>query len=262
MLEAPDQDATDRYVVDQVTTDGTGAVSIGVVPISPVAPVKVVPSPFSTSPNPDPNAAFVQSLYHSVLGRSGADSEVATWVVKLEAGMNRQQVALGFVNSLEHRQDQVITYYQEFLHRAPDPTSVNWVGALLSGVPEEQVVEGFLDSPEYQAEHQDSTLFIHDLYLDVLGRGGEPAGVADWQAVLASGVSRDAVAAAFVHSPEAIEQLVESDYAAFLHRPREQGTSEIWVTMLEEPDGSATDVATGILASPEFEQDATTPVGS
>ena len=138
----PARTATDRWVVDQTTTNADGTVSIGVVPISPVAPVPVVPDPFSASPSTDPNTAYVQSLYKAVLGRTGADSEVAAWLVKMDGGMTRQQVAVGFVNSLEHRQDQVDAYYEEFLHRAPDPGSVIWVNELLSGVSEETVVEG------------------------------------------------------------------------------------------------------------------------
>ena len=42
------------------------------------------------------------------------------------------------------------------------------------------------------------------------------------------------------------------------HRQPEPVTSDIWFNMLEAPDGSATDVAVGILAGPEFDRDATT----
>jgi fibronectin-binding autotransporter adhesin len=260
VVEATDQDSNDRYVVDQTVTNADGSVSIGVVPISPVAPVPVVPNPFSTSPSTDANTAYVQSLYKAVLGRTGADSEVATWLVKLNDGMTRQEVAVGFINSPEHRQDQVNAYYEEFLHRAPDPGSATWVNDLLSGVSEEDVVEGILDSPEYQSAHQDSTQFVQDLYIDVLGRQGESSGVSGWLTALASGTSREAVVAAFVQSTEAIDQVVDSFYTAYLHRQPEPVTSDIWVTMLEQPDGSASDVATGILSSPEFEQDATIPM--
>jgi Ice-binding-like/MBG domain (YGX type)/Domain of unknown function (DUF4214)/SdrD B-like domain len=259
VVEATSQDTSDRYVVDQTQTSANGTVTIGAVLSTPVAPVKVVPDPFSATPSTDANTAYVQALYHAVLGRTGADSEVDTWLVKMTAGMTSLEVANGFVNSLEHRQDQVNTYYEEFLHRAPDALSVNWVNELLSGVTEENVVEGFLDSPEYQAAHQDSTLFIHDLYLDVLGRQGEATGVAAWQAAVASGATRDAIVTRFVESPEADEQLVDSFYTAFLQRQREAVTSEPWITMLDQPNGAATAVAAGILASPEFDHDATTP---
>jgi hypothetical protein len=259
VLEATSLDVSNRYVVDQSSTGIDRQVSIGVVPISPIAPVKVIPSPFSANPDSNPNVAFVQSLYHSVLGRDGADFEVATWLVKMDSGMNRQQVAVGFLNSLEHRQDEVASYYQNFLHRVTDPSSSFWVDKLQSGVSEEVVVEAILDSQEYQGAHLDANSFISDLYIDVLGRQGESNGLTVWESVLNSGTSRNAVAAAFVQSAEAIEQIVQSDYIAFLHRPREQMTSDFWVNMLEAPNGSATDVAAGILSSPEYDEDVTTP---
>ncbi len=58
-----------------------------------------------------------------------------------------------------------------------------------------------------------------------------------------------------VESTEAVNRIVDSYHAAFLHRPREPVTSDTWVTMLHSPDGSPTEVALGILASPEYEHD-------
>jgi hypothetical protein len=261
VVEATDQDANNRYVVDQTVTNTDGSVSIGVVPISPVAPVPVVPNPFSASPSSDANTAFVQSLYKAVLGRTGGDSEVAGWLVKLNDGTTEQEVVMGFINSPEHCQDEVNCYYEEFLHRAPDPSSTVWVNELLAGVSEETITEDFLDSPEYQAANQDSTQFVENLYLDVLGRQGDSSEVAGWLTALASGTSRESVVASFVQSTEAIDQVVDSFYTAYLHRQAEPVSSDVWATMLEQPDGLASDVATGILASPEIDQDATTSQG-
>jgi hypothetical protein len=259
VLEATDLDTSDRYVVDQTRTVGA-SVTIGVVPISPVAVVPVVPSPFSASPSTNPNTAYVQSLYLAVLGRSGTNSEVATWSGLMTAGMSGQEAAAGFINSIEHRHEEVDAYYEDFLHRAPGLDSAVWVNELLSGVSEEKVAEAILDSPEYQADHQNSILFIQDLYIDVLGRKGASAEVAAWQASLASGATRQSIVAGFVNSTEAIDQVVDSFYTAYLHRPLEQGTSSnIWVNMLEAPNGSASVVATGILCSPEFDQNAVNP---
>ena len=259
VLEATELDASSRYVIDQTATNADGSVTIGVVPISPVAPVPVVPNPFSSNPSTDANAAYVQSLYRAVLKRVGADSEVAAWVSELDSGTTRQAVAARFINSPEHREDQVYTYYEEFLHRAPDPTSADWINDLLSGVSEETVVEGFLDSPEYQSAHQDPSLFVNDLYIDVLGRHGEAADLTAWQATLAAGTSPEAIVARFVNSTEAIDQLVDSFYTSYLHRQPEQGTSAPWFNMLKQPDGSASDVASGILASGEYQRDAVNP---
>jgi hypothetical protein len=256
VLEATDQDTRSRYVVDQTVTNGDGSVDIGVVPISPIAPVPVIPDAFSMTPSGDADTAYVQSLYKAVLGRVGGSNEVDTWLVRMNSGMTTREVAGDFVNSPEHRQDQVRAYYEDFLHRAPDPTSAFWVNALESGVSEETIAEAFLDSPEYQSAHPDSTSFVANLYIDVLGRQGDPQGLANWQTALTSGVSRQDIVADFVESFEADDQIVTSDYAAFLHRPREANTSNVWISMLQAPNGSASDVAADILASPEFDQDA------
>jgi hypothetical protein len=255
VIELTSQDASLRYVVDQSVTNLDGSVAIGAVPFSPVAPVPVVPNPFAANTNPSADAAYVQSLYKAVLGRTGGDTEVATWVADLNGGMTRQQVALGFVNSPEHRQEQVHSYYEEFLHRAPDPHSAFWVDKLLSGAPEELVAEGILDSPEYLSAHPDPTQFVQNLYLDVLGRQGEDAGISAWASRLSSGLSRAAVVAEFVGSPEAVDQIVNSFYASDLHRQSDP-TSSAWVQELESPEASATDVAVGFLSDPEFDQDA------
>ena len=260
VLEVPDQDGYYRYVVNQTVTNADGTMTISVVPISPIAPVAVVPNPFSSSPNPDPNTAYVQSLYQAALGRVGANSEVSSWLVKMSAGMTDPEVAADFVNSQEHRQDEVVAYYKEFLDRSPDATSGYWVNALMSGASEEAVAEAFLDSPEYQAAHADSTSFVTDLYIDVLGRQGDSSGISSWQAALVAGVSREAIVADFVESSEANDEIVNSFYTAFLHRQPEQGTSVAWNDMLAATNGSATDVEVGILSSTEFDEDATTPL--
>ncbi|WP_435011947.1 Ig-like domain repeat protein (plasmid) [Tundrisphaera lichenicola] len=255
VFEATQLDTSSRYVVDQFHANPDGSLAIGVVPISPIAPVPVVPNPFVSTPGTDPNTAFVQSLYRAVLSRNGGVNDVASWVARLNSGATRTQVSQAFVNSTEHRQDQVAAYYHEFLNRTPDSSSTYWVNQLQHGVSEEQVVQGFLNSPEYQAAHKDPTLFVRDLYLEVLGRQGDEAGIAGWVGAMASGVARKSVTAAFVRSAEAAEQIVESFYVSYLHRPTGGVASNPWTLSLETPGGSATKVAIGILASNEFFQD-------
>jgi Domain of unknown function (DUF4214) len=261
VLEAPVQDADDRYVVDESKTEPDGSLSIGVVPISPVSPVPVVPNPFTPIPSNDANSAYVASLYRAVLGRVGGLSEVSSWVAELRLGMTRAEVAEQFVNSIEHRQDEVYAYYEEFLHRAPDPTSIFWVDKLMSGVSEEKIVEAILDSPEYQAAHKDTISFVQGLFTDVLGRVGDATSAA-WVAVLNSGTSRGRAVVDFVESNEAFVHMIESLYTAYLHRNPEYGTTfEGWWTVPITPGESASEVATDILTSPEFLQDATHPMG-
>ena len=200
----------------------------------------------------DADRAYVAALYDAVLGRRGGDAEVAAWLAAIRAGMDRRAVAAGFVNSPEHRQAEVEAYYREFLGRAPDPSSASWVALLTAGAGEAAVARAFLGSAEYRAARPTDGEFVASLYDDVLGRRGEDTGVAAWLAAIASGASRDAVAAGFVAAPEANDRVVASLYRAFLRREREAGPSSTWDDRLDAGAASATDVAIGILASDEF----------
>ncbi|WP_435020745.1 Ig-like domain repeat protein [Tundrisphaera sp. TA3] len=251
VVEATGLDTSLRYVVDQTRTLSDGSVTLGVVPFSPIAAVPVVPNPFVASPPADANAAFVQSLYRAVLGREGDGWEVQTWLDRIAGGMDRAGVTQGFVNSVEHRQQQVEGFYQSFLGRSTDPGSVFWVNALLAGASEESVAEAILNSDEYQSNHQDPALLVRDLYLDVLGREGEGSSVAVYQAQLASGASRASIVTQFVQSLEAVDQILDGFYSSYLRRGRDSFSGR-WVDELDSPTGSATSVAVGILASDEF----------
>ncbi len=254
VLEETSQDSSYRDVVDQTATVD-GQIKIGVVPVSPIAPVPVVPTPFTPGPNVDASAAFVQALYHAVLGRSGDPSELSYWEAKMTAGMNRQQVAASFINSHEHRTMEVDSYYQQFLHRTPDASETSYyVNELTSGMSETTVVLAFLNSPEYQAVNTDPTTFVADLYDEVLSRYGEPSELTYWENQMTSGMSRHEVERRFVESNEAMSALVTSDYAAYLHRATDPLASG-WVTLLTTTGTSPSFVATQILASAEFYKD-------
>ena len=242
---------SNRYFVDQTTTLADGTLTVGVVPFSPIAPVPVVPAPFIKSSGSTANAFFAESLYRTVLGRTASPDEVGTWMVKMDNGMTMSQVANGFVNSHEHRVDQVTSFYRSFLHRAADPFSASWVNLLENGVSEQAVVRGILASQEYQAAHTDSNLYVRDLYLDVLGRQGSDSEVAAWESSLASGLKRNSLEAIFVGSAEAGDQIVNSDYTGYLRRKRESGSSNVWTNLLSR-GVSAGDVAIGILSSNEY----------
>jgi hypothetical protein len=69
------------------------------------------------------------------------------------------------------------------------------------------LTEAVLSSPEYLARRTgapSNDAFVRGLYADVLGRAPDPAGAASWLANLGQGMSRAAVAAEFVQSPEAV----------------------------------------------------------
>ena len=94
------------------------------------------------------DAAFVQSLYHKLLGRTGSPAEVAAWVGMLPA-MGRAGVAAGFLASAEYRAGVVRRYYAELLHRGASSAEVDgWVSMPLDLL---SIQVQFAASGEFQA---------------------------------------------------------------------------------------------------------------
>jgi hypothetical protein len=239
-----------------VTLSGSDMIgqNLGVLHFSPVGPVPVTPN-LGPQPLKSADYDYVYSLYQTVLGRTPSMSEVTGWVDQIASGWTYQQVAEGFINSTEHRWDQVDYYYSVLLNRAPDPLAVTWFNMLQAGVSEQTVVEGIIASPEFQSEHVSDASYISALYEDVLGRPGSDAEIASWEAKLAGGETRSQAAATFVGGLESCTLLV-GDYASYLHR----GLDPMAVDLINELVANTMtidEVAVGILTSDEYIKEVT-----
>jgi hypothetical protein len=104
--------------------------------------------------------------------------------------------------------DSVVRLHLGLLGRAPSPDE------LRAGVEQYRetgsfvgLTEEVLASPGYLARRAgdpSDDAFVRQLYADVLGRRPDPVGAASWLTNLGQGMSRAAVAAEFVQSPEAV----------------------------------------------------------
>jgi Domain of unknown function (DUF4214)/RTX calcium-binding nonapeptide repeat (4 copies) len=103
---------------------------------------------------------------------------------------------------------RVVRLYEAALDRLPDQGGLNyWIGALQGGQPLSALASAFLGSPEFTARFggasTTSVAFVDQLYLNVLGRTGDPGGRDYWVGVLNRGeASRADVLAAFSESAE------------------------------------------------------------
>ncbi len=108
------------------------------------------------------NTAFITALYEKFLGRAPetTPSGLPYWLNVLQTdvaggmtvGQARQAVSAAISNSNENRIDVVTSYYETFLHRAPDPAGLDaWVQNLANGVSQPTIVSAFVTSPEYLA---------------------------------------------------------------------------------------------------------------
>ncbi|MER2265752.1 DUF4214 domain-containing protein [Methylobacterium oxalidis] len=107
-----------------------------------------------------PNATYVAGLYHAVLGRAGANAEVAAWAAVLDGHTTtRGQVAHAFVESAEFYNTFVApsngafvnALYLNALGRPPDAEGLSyWSGALAHETSRTDLAAAFAQSAEAQ----------------------------------------------------------------------------------------------------------------
>src|SRR5262249_11900804 len=102
-----------------------------------------------------------------------------------------------------------------------------------------------------QGDLMAQTAFVNVLYVDVLGRVADVAGVNYWVGLLQAGFTRAQVAAGVWESPEHRGVQVDALYRALLHRPADPLGVAYWGGLLQAGQ-TEEQVAAGILASPEY----------
>ena len=173
--------------------------------------------------NPD-DRTFVTLLYKNVLGRAPDAAGLTNWTNALAAGMSRADAVLGFSESVEDKEKskatiekglwlsdddaaKVARLYHATLNRLPEAGGLeNWTAALRSGSSLLQITDGFTGSAEFQQKYGslNDTAFVTLLYNNVLGRGPDNAGLANWTNALRAGSTRASVVVGFSESNEHI----------------------------------------------------------
>ncbi|WP_299026462.1 DUF4214 domain-containing protein [uncultured Sulfitobacter sp.] len=168
---------------------------------------------------------FVELLYQNVLGREPDLAGGAFWEEQLASdNLSRVEVVLGFSESREFKEatalnaaafatnnvqnvfaDDVFRLYQATLDRNPDASGLDgWTNSLAAGTALTQVAGGFVGSREFSATYGNlnNSQFVNQLYLNVLDRAGDAAGIAGWVSRLEGGSSRAEVVTGFSQSRE------------------------------------------------------------
>jgi uncharacterized membrane protein len=249
------RDAGDAEVAAQVAALGRGARDEDVLAAVLGSPEYYLRT-LGTAPTPpaaELATVYVTALYRQVLGRESDGPGLAGWVQFLAGGGSRAAVARAFWESAEHRGLEVDALYARYLRRAADAAGrALWVSALQGGASEADVAAQFLASAEYAGAHGDSGAFVTGLYGDVLGRSGDAGGLAFWRSALDGGVSRAAVARAFLTSAEADRRALDDYYGRFLGRGPDAGGEQSLLAALAGGGATADQVAEAFLASAEF----------
>jgi Domain of unknown function (DUF4214)/Immunoglobulin I-set domain/Regulator of chromosome condensation (RCC1) repeat len=153
--------------------------------------------------------AFLQQLFLDVVERPIDSSGAASFGTALAGGESRADVLDNLFTSSEYsawQVEQVIRLYYAALARCPDYAGLqNWSKALHAGaLTLDGAGDQFAISAEFLRDYGslDNTAFVQQLYLNVLGRQADPAGLANWVEELNSGTSRGTVLIGFSESPE------------------------------------------------------------
>src|SRR5262249_1273947 len=149
-------------------------------------------------------------------GRTATPAELDPWVGLL-ASRGPGDVANGILHSSEALGGIVDQLYLRFLGRASDSSGrAGWIGFLQNGGTVEQVETLFLPSPEYVSHI--NVDYVQSLYMNILGRTGSQAEVAQWNNNIANLGGLTGIANAFVHSTENRLNTLRADFETYLHR--------------------------------------------
>lgn len=222
-------------------------------PLSPVGVPATAFRTFAPHPNANANTAFITGLYQSALLREPDAAGLANWLALLNGGaLNRTQIALNFVNSVENRGNQVTFFYKYFLGRTPDSVGRdNWIAVLRGGADEGTVITGFILSPEF-AGLNNNTSFVNLMYYALLGRDAETTGFNNWKNALdTNALSRAQVVSGFLRSTESLARIVHANYLSYLKRQADPSSISGFTSFLVAGNTIGSMTAT-LLGSPEF----------
>ncbi len=169
---------------------------------------------------------FVSALYQDVLGRSGSVDELTGWLNQINyGGASLQQIAHNFVYSAEASSSSssilhsvaassIYSLYAGLLERSPGSAELEAGVKVLEGgnISVPQLADFLVQSPEFyqnnttvgQSGNANQVEFVSALYIGVLGRDPDLAGLTGWvNAINFGGLSLQQVAHNFVYSAEA-----------------------------------------------------------
>jgi uncharacterized repeat protein (TIGR01451 family) len=132
------------------------------------------------------NQAWLDALYHDVLGRDPDAAGEAAWLQTLASGASRFSVAYAIAASVEHEASIVAAAYQTYLGRSANASEIaNWVNNLQHGMSDEQLAAAFVASDEFFSDQGASIAgWLNGAYELVLQRDPDPIGFNSWDSSL------------------------------------------------------------------------------
>ena len=172
---------------------------------------------------------FLQILYQALFDRSPDTSGYEQWLIQLQAGVSREAVCKGFINSEEFKNlcgrygirpgtiennensrqivliDQFVErMYVTALGRTSDSVGKEqWKAQLIQGsATGAQIVQGFIFSEECVNKNLSDEAYVDLLYRALFDRQADDEGKASWLDLLNRGMTRNFVCCGFINSQE------------------------------------------------------------
>lgn len=184
----------------------------------------------------DTNTKIVHNIYADVLDRIPGAAEVSYWTQRLAQGATNSAIALGFLQSVENRQNVVRQAYFDYLGRAPDPAGLDfWVARFGADPSELDLVSGLHNSQEYyNRQGGTGSDFVRALYREVLHRTLPPAAEEIQYHLnrMAAGVTQGGISLGFLNSPEYLGVRIDTFYRDILDRDADAAGRQDWLNRL------------------------------
>ena len=205
------------------------------------------------------DSAYVQAVFQVFLCRAVDSGALSSFTTGLAARtVTHGSLVDTLLNSTEFSLyvGPVSRLYLAAFDRVPDqPGLINWVNFLKANSLQ-SVADTFTASQEFTNHYGSSsdTDYVTQLYQNVLGRAPDPAGLANWTGLLASGTTRGQVLIGFSQSPEGTNLFVPTvrtflSYYAFLNTTPDQADLNYWTNYLTTLDDQFRE---DLLADPGF----------
>lgn len=183
---------------------------------------------------------FVMQLYRDILDREAEEGGLLFWKEKLDSNaMDRAQIASAFLDSHEFQTGTgaIARLYLGALGRLPDNEGLHfWIGQFQQSADLRTLAQSFADSAEFLTRYaaSDNERFVGQLYENILGRGGDAAGISYWKQSLDAGLARSDALLSFTESAE-YRQMTDTqvnlmlNYAGLLGRSPDQQGFDFWL---------------------------------
>lgn len=206
--------------------------------------------------------AFVDRLSRDFSGRAATPAEQASAATVLATGAADPAYLVRAAGQTERWRttvDPVVRLYSAYFQRTPDPAGLRyWTARRVSGTTIAKISATFAASNEFKRTYGPLTdrAFVELVYRNVLGRTGDPGGVAYWTTRLTNrSTSRGQLMASFSESSEHVRRrsmLVDtvSLYWGMLGRLPDAGERQYWAGPGSSRDAS--ELATALLTSGDY----------